>query len=63
MIDPLAGRRLGLVYRRERTVRLHMPSTEELTAELASRQKRATGQYNRARKIRADKSVKKLPAE
>jgi hypothetical protein len=50
LIDPLAGGRLGLVYRPERTVCLIMPPAEEFTAELKSRQKRATSQYSRARK-------------
>jgi hypothetical protein len=46
LVDPLAGRRLGLVYRPERTVRLNMPPAEEFTAELKSRQKRATSALN-----------------
>ena len=44
LIDPLAGRRLGLVYRGERIVRLNMPPAEEVATEQKSRQKRATDQ-------------------
>jgi hypothetical protein len=53
LVDPLAGRRLGLVYRAHRTVNLHMPTAEETAAELGSRQKRATSQFKRAGKISA----------
>jgi len=41
LIDPLAGRRLGLIRRGRRTVRLYMPTAEEISAELRSRTARA----------------------
>jgi hypothetical protein len=53
LVDPLAGRRLGLVQREHRTVHLYMPSTEEIAAELGSRHKRAIRQFKRARKLPA----------
>jgi hypothetical protein len=49
LVDPLAGRRLGLIRRRRRTVKLCMPADEEIVAELHSQRKRATKQYHRAR--------------
>src|SRR3984893_18140073 len=58
LIDPLAGRRLGLIRRRRRTVKLHMPTTEEAIAELGSRQARAVKQYSRARKPEATRKPK-----
>ena len=58
LIDPLAGRRLGLIRRRRRTVKLHMPSTEEAIAELGSRQARAVKQYSDACKPEATRKPK-----
>ena len=45
LVDPLAGRRLGLIRRHRRTVRLYMPTEQEVAAELGLRQKRAISHY------------------
>ena len=50
LIDPLAGRRLGLIRRRRRTVKLNMPTDEEVATELKSKRERAIKQYNSAAK-------------
>ena len=41
LIDPLAGRRLGLITRRRRTVDFYMPSEAEVAEELGARKQRA----------------------
>jgi hypothetical protein len=59
LVDPLAGRRLGFVRRRRRTVKLYLPRAEEVAAELRTQQGRAIAQYNCAtkpRKIRESKA-------
>ena len=43
LIDPLAGRRLGLITRRRRTVDFYMPSEAEVAEELGARKQRAAG--------------------
>ena len=53
LIDPFAGRRLGLIIRPQRAVKLYMPNAEELGSELKSRQSRAVKQYSRAQKPEA----------
>jgi hypothetical protein len=45
LIDPLAGRRLGLISRTRRTAQLYMPAVEEVITVLNSRQSRAVRQY------------------
>lgn len=57
--DPLAGRRLGLIRRRRRTVKLYMPTAEEVAAEIRSQQGRAIEQYNRATKPKKTPNVKR----
>jgi hypothetical protein len=66
LVDPLAGRRLGLVDRAQRTVHLCMPTEEEVAAELGLRQKRATSQFKRVKEIAAaqdDRSEAELSDE
>jgi hypothetical protein len=50
LIDPLASRRLGLVRRARRTVKLCMPTAEEVAAQLQTQRARAIEQHNRAAK-------------
>ena len=50
LIDPLAGRRLGLIRRRRRTVKLNVPTDEEVATELKTKRERAIKQYNSAAK-------------
>jgi hypothetical protein len=63
LIDPLAGRRLGLIYRRRRTVKLYMPTAQEVADELGSRHKRAAKQYTRARKTHATQASRNSQPE
>jgi hypothetical protein len=52
LVDPLAGRRLGLVTQARTAVDLYMPTEQELAEVLGARQKRAVKEYNRARATR-----------
>jgi hypothetical protein len=61
LTDPLAGRRLGMIRGRRRTVKLYMPTTEEAIAELGSRQARAAKQYSGSRKPVATRKSKTDP--
>ncbi len=48
LVDPLAGRRLGLIRRRRRTVPLYMPNEAELAAERQLKVERARQSFRRA---------------
>jgi hypothetical protein len=59
LIDPLAGRRLGIVRRQRRTVKLYMPTAQEVAAEVRSQRQRGIEQYNRAAKPKAPQKSRK----
>jgi hypothetical protein len=50
LIDPLIGRRLGLVRRRRRTVKLFMPTAEDVAEVVRSQRLRAIEQYKHAKR-------------
>jgi hypothetical protein len=63
LVDPLAGRRLGLVTRAQPIVDLYMPTAQEVAEELGLRQKRASKEYNRARPTKAKRNSKAAPLD
>jgi hypothetical protein len=63
LVDPLSGRRVGLIARSRRTVDFYMPTAQEVADELGLRQKRASKEYNRARPTNVKRRSKTVPSD
>jgi hypothetical protein len=63
LADPLVSRRLAMVIGARATVDLHIPTAQELSEELGSRQKRAIKEYNRSRSIKVKRNPNPAPSD